>query len=450
MYNNSKITNNIILKFNIKLKLLLILLLCLSSKYLTAQTLQPTIRNGDVIDKIVGIVGNEIILKSDIDAELLFQIESGNKLDFNDEMIRRRLLNQVIDNSIIIVKAEEDSITVSEEMVEERWNYNFEQLLRTYGSIERIENVLKKSISRQKMEAKDYIRKRLMAQQLEMKKFSNVTVTTKEVEEFYELLKDSLPMIPVQVELFHIVRNIAPDTLSKRNTYQLAKKVRDTLLSGADFAEYAKKYSGDLGSIQDGGNLGWAGKGKFVPEFERAAYSLQNNEISMPVETPFGYHLIKLIEKRKDSIHTSHILFKLIQTDTDISKVRKLLDSLRLVAIENNNFQQLAMEFSEEKETKGFGGALGKFQMDMLPTNIANTIRNLKDGEISEPSPYTNDPTKQGMNIVWKKATIAEHKPTLETDYEYIKKWATDYKIEELRKKWIAELKAEIYWEIID
>lgn len=445
MQTKLKILNNTMMKFFI-----ILLLSLLSAKYLAAQTLQPTLRTGDVIDKIVGIVGNEIILKSDIDAELLFQIENGNKLDFNDETLRRKLLNQVIDNSIIIVKAEEDSITVSDEMVEERWNYNLEQLLRTYGSIERIENVLKKSISRQKMEAKEYIKKRLMAQQLEMKKFSNVAVTSKEVEEFYELMKDSLPMIPVQIELFHIVRFIAPDTVSKRNTYQLARRVRDSILAGGDFAEFARRYSGDLGSAQDGGHLGWAGKGRFVAEFEKAAYSLQNNEISMPVETPFGYHLIKLIEKHRDSIHTSHILFKLIQTDTDVVKVRALLDSLRLVAIENNNFEQLAAEFSDEKETKGFGGALGKFQAEALPIHIANTIHNLKDGEISEPSFYTNDPTKQGMNIIWKKLTIAEHKPTLETDYDYIKRWATDYKIEGLRKKWIAELKAEIYWEIID
>jgi peptidyl-prolyl cis-trans isomerase SurA len=437
-----------------------------------AQNSFNSLRNSDVIDKIVAIVGNEIIMKSDIDATLLMEIERGAKIDFNDENVRSTLLEQFINNYIVIVKAEEDSVAVSEEMIEERWNLFIQERMQYFGSIERMESYYKKSMSQMKIELKEDIRKRLMAQQLEMQQFSNVSITAKEVEDFYRDFQDSLPQIPEQVELSHIVKFITPDTTAKQNTYNLAKNVRDSLISGGDFAEFVKKYSADIGSAQDGGNLGWAEKGKLVAEFEKAAYSLQIGEISMPVESPFGFHIIKVNEKAKDSINASHILFKLIQTESDIEKVRNFLDSLRLEAqknddLENNKientkaennykkFEELATQFSDEKETKGFGGSLGKTSLSELAANsytsgIANSIKDLKDGEISEPAAYSMDPTKQGMNIVLRKATIPEHKPTLETDYDYIKKWATDYKTENLRKQWIVDLKKEIYWEIFE
>ncbi|MPN04506.1 Chaperone SurA [bioreactor metagenome] len=257
-------------------------------------------------------------------------------------------------------------------------------------------------------------------------------------------------MMPAQVEVYHIVKYIVPDSNAKSNTMLLAKKVRDSLMAGGDFAEFAKKYSGDYGSAQHGGELGWVAKGKFVAEFEKAAYALQVNEISMPVESMFGYHVIKVIQKTKDSINAAHILFKLIQSEDDVAKAKIFLDSLKQIAIKNNNFSQLATEFSEDKETKGFAGLIGKAAISEIPLAFSSTVAELKDGEISEPKIYSKDPTKQGMHIVWRKRTIPEHKPTIKEDYEYLKKVATNFKIMELREKWIAELKTSIYWEIFD
>jgi peptidyl-prolyl cis-trans isomerase SurA len=263
-------------------------------------------------------------------------------------------------------------------------------------------------------------------------------------------MRDSMPMIPVQVELFHIVKYIVPDTTSKENTISLAKRVRDSLLADGDFREFAKKYSGDVGSVADGGDLGWVEKGKFVAEFERAAFALQVNEISMPIESPFGFHVIKLLEKNKDSIHCSHILFKLIQSDDDILKVKTLLDSVRQIAVDSNNFELLAIQFSEDKDTKGFGGSIGKIPLSEVPYSIANSVKELNDGEISIPAAYSNDPTKQGMSIVWRKRTIPEHKANLDDDYDFLKQAAQRYKVFEQRAKWISELKNEIYWEVFN
>jgi len=440
------------INFNFKkiLNTFIFLLLLGFNSITTKNYAQMQLKTGEVIDRIVAVVGNEIILKSDIDAVLLDEMNRGANIKLEDEELRSRLLMNYIEEKILITKAEEDTISVADEMIEEYWNMTIQRLQQIYGSIERIEAVYKRSLNRMKLEAREDIKKRLMAQELEAKQFRNVTVSTKEIEEFYEKMKDSLPMIPVQVELYHILKYITPDTISKTNTINLARRVRDSLIAGGDFAEFAKRYSEDPGSAQDGGNLGWVAKGRFVPEFERAAFALHPNEISMPVESPFGYHLIKLLDKNRDSIRSAHILFKLIQSDADIANTRNFLDSIRQIAIDSNNFERLALLHSDDRNTKGFGGLLGKFMLSEIPMVIASTVRELKDGEISSPIPYSDDPTKQGMSIIWLKRTIPEHRATVEEDYDFLKRVATNYKIMELRSKWLAKLKEEIYWEIFD
>jgi peptidyl-prolyl cis-trans isomerase SurA len=409
-----------------------------------------TLSQGDLIDKIVAIVGKEIILKSDIDAIMLDEINKGGKYDINDKELRKKILDRFIDEKIFVTKAEEDSVVVDDNMVEERFNMAVQQLISYYGSVERLEAMYKKSLSRLKMEYKDEIKKNLMSDQLQQKEFSGTTVNTKEISDFYDEVKDSLPTMPEQIEIYHIYKTIEPNLESKEKTLALAKKIRDSIISGADFGTLAKEYSEDPGSKDEGGELGWVEKGKFVAEFEMAAIALQKGEISMPVETPFGYHIIKLIDKNKDSIHTQHILLKLIQSDEDINRVRIFLDSLRKTGIENNNFEELAMRHSDDAATKGFGGYIGKIMLSINPMGYSDVLSSLKDGEISEPLPFSNVPTKQGMHIVWRKKTISEHQATITDDYEFLKAKAIEYKIMKLREKWLTELRKQIYWEVFE
>lgn len=451
MFNKSLIKR---LHSSISFKMLLsILILFITCSYIYPINAQPQLRTGATLDRIVAIVGGEIILQSTLDAQIILMAEHDSSIDPNDENIRKKVLDELINRNILITKAEEDTISVSDELVEERWNIYYQELLNYFGSIERIESIYKKSINRIKLETRDEIKKMLMSQQLEAKLLSDVEVTGKEIDSFYHDFKDSimvLPTIPEQVELLHIVRYIYPDTVSKKNTYDLAKSVRDSIVSAnCSFADAAIKHSADIASGRDGGDLGWAGKGTFVPEFERAAYSLQKDEISLPIESPFGFHIIQLIEKEKDSIHCRHILFKLAQSDSEVEKVKNLLDSIKSVATVDN-FAELALKFSEEKETKGFNGSLGKFSIREFPPTIAATAKKLKDGEISSPEPYQLDPLKAGMHIILRKETFPEHRPNLEQDYNFIKRYATEYKRFNLRKELIAKLRKEVYWEILD
>ncbi len=429
--------------------LLLIVFIQTFSPELALVYAQPQLRTGTTIDRIVAIVGNEIIMQSSLDGEILLMAERDQSINIEDTHLRQLVLDELINRKILVVKAEEDSITVSDEMLDERWEMYMQELLRHFGSVERVETVYKKTINRLKLEAREDLKKLLMSQQLESKHLADVSANPKDIEDFYETYKDSLPLVPEQIELYHIVKYIHPDTTSKLNTYELARSVRDSILNGvASFDSMAVKYSDDPGSAREGGDLGWVTKGKFVQEFERAAYTLQAGEISLPVESPFGFHVIKLVNKQKDSIHTKHILFKIEQSETDIAKVKHILDSIRILA-NSENFSKLAMEFSEEKETKGFGGLLGKFTKGEIPSIFLNSIKKIKDGEVSETDFYSVDPTKPGMHIILKKSTISEHYPTIATDYDFLKRYATEFKRMKLRKEFIDKLRSEIYWEII-
>lgn len=429
------------------------LLLILVLPQVSAQDFKLT--TGDVVDRIVAIVGNDIILKSDIDAVILEQIVQGQKMDINDPVLRKQILDAYIEDKILSVKAEEDSIVVSDDMAEERWNILLQQLTGQYGSVERIESLYKKSISKMKIEAMAMIKKKLMSQQLEQKKFNDISVNSVELKEFYNKYKDSLPVVPEQMAIYHIMKYIQPDTTAKIATINKAKEIRNMILGGGDFAALAKEFSADPGSASEGGDLGWVEKGKFVSEFERAAFALQPGEISLPVETPFGYHIIKLIGKKKDSIHTAHILLKLIQSEEDVNKVKKTLDSLRLLAVNTDaktrvNFETLAKQNSDDRNTRGFGGFLGKMTLQQMPVSFSEALKDMKDGDVSSSVAYTDDPTKQGMSIIWRKQTIPSHQANIDDDYEIVKQIATHFKVQEMRKDWVANLKKEIYWEVFE
>jgi peptidyl-prolyl cis-trans isomerase SurA len=435
------------MKYTIKIIIIAIILINSTQ----AQNISvPPLSQGDLLDKIIAIVGKDIILKSDIDAVILDEINKGGKYDVNDKELRQRILDMFIDEKILVTKAEEDSIVVPDELIDERFEFAIQDLIQRYGSIERIENLYKKSISRLKMEYRDEIKKHLMSEQLRQKEFSNVNVNTKEISEFYEEFSDSLPMMPEAIEIYHIYKTIEPDLEAKERTIALAKKIRDSIIAGADFKILAKEYSDDPGSRDVGGELGWVEKGKFVAEFERAAIALQKGEVSMPVESPFGYHIIKLIDKNKDSIYTQHILFKLLQSDDDVSRVRNFLDSIRTEALTRNNFEDLAKQYSDDGITKGFGGYIDKIMLSENPMGYGELLSTLKDGEISEPIHFSTDPTKQGMRIVWRKQTISPHKPNLTDDYDFLKRNAILHKTMKLRDKWITDLRKQIYWEVFE
>lgn len=403
--------------------------------------------DGQAIDKIIAVIGNEIILKSDLEGFLQNYAQQNKSFDINDPAMRARILDELINEKLVIIRAQEDSVEVSEEEINQRLDFHIQSLIDNYGSEKRIEDLYKMSISAIKREYREDIRKQMLYEKARQQKFGDVKATSREVEDFFKEVKDSIPEIPTEVEIFHIVKYVVTSASKKDETIAFAHRIRDSILKGASFEDMAKKYSGDPGSAVSGGELGWFDKGKLVPEFEKAAYALQPGELSLPIESPFGLHIIKLIEKKKESINTKHILLKLGQSDSDIENAKSYLSDVKSKFGKGEKFEDLAKQFSEEKETQGFGGFIGKYDLASLPQNVREIVEKLKENEVSEPMEYNSNPSKPAYHIIYRKKDIPAHKPNLEQDFKRIEQLATMYKQNKLYNEWIKELRKTIYWE---
>ena len=407
-------------------------------------------KQGESIDKIIAIVGEEIILKSDLDGQMYYMAQMDKTINPTDKEMRKKVLEGLIDQLLLVSKAIKDSVTVSDEEVNQRLELHLQTEIRRFGSEKRIEQVYGMSIPRIKNEIKDKIKNNLLVQSLVSQKFADVKISQKEVEEFYEEYKDSIPNIPPMAEIYHLVKKVEASKDSKEQIFKLASSVRDSILAGGDFADFAKRYSSDYASAKDGGELGWFEKGKLLPEFEQAAAKLAIGEISIPVETPFGFHVIQTLEKKADAIKTRHILFKLGQSQEETNKVLTFLEDIRKKVDAGEPFDSLAKEYSDDKDTKSFGGFLGKVGLSDLPENLRNIIATLNEGKTSEPLLYKNEPSNTSYHIIYKKRMVPEHKPNIKDDNKEIEQMAVEYKKRNLYNDWLQELRKELYWEVIE
>ena len=401
-----------------------------------------------VLDKIVAVVDDEIILQSELDFQTNVYA-SQRQINPNTPGLKNQILNSMIDEKLIYAQAQLDSITVSDDEIDQRIDYQINAFVQQYGSIANIEKMYGMSIDRIKRELRDDVRKSLMTQRLQEKNFGKVDATKREVEEFFETYKDSIGMIPEKVSLFHIFQNPKASDKLKKKFRDKALALLDSLKAGKDFAELAKKYSDDPGSAAQGGDLGFVKKGVFYPEFEAAAFKLNVGETSGVVESPVGFHIIQLIEKRGESIHTRHILIKIKADENADLQTIELLTAIRDSIVKGfGTFQEYAKKYSEDKETAPFGGELGTFYINQLDKSLLDAIGKLNPGDISFPKRLEYAPGTYGYHIVWLKSRTPQHKASLEEDYTEIKKLADENKKQKEYQAWIAELKKKIYWEV--
>ncbi len=417
-----------------------LVLIALSAGFAAAQT-KP------VLDEVVAVVGNEIILKSELDYQVQLTAYQ-DKLNADDPSLRKRVLEAMIDDKLILAQAKLDSITVTDEDVNRQLDSRIQNLISQLGSQQKVEQVYGMSINKIKAEFRDEMRKQLIVEKLKQQKFGDLQVSPIEVKQFYETFKDSLPEVPEQVTLSHIFMVPKPSEKAEKEAYDLAESLRDSIKNGASFAELAKKYSQDPGSAASGGDLGWASRGQFVPEFEHAVYALKVGEISPVVKTQFGYHIIQLLGRRGDMVHVRHILIKVPHLPSEDDSIVTVLDTLRYKAMHGESFAKLAMENSQDKDTRALGGDLGTVAIDQLEPSFLKTVNELKVGQISKPAKVQFGNT-YGYHIVYLRARIASHKMNLNQDYTRIQNMALQFKQNEAYAKWIAELKKQVYWKIM-
>jgi peptidyl-prolyl cis-trans isomerase SurA len=401
----------------------------------------------ETLDKIVAVVDNEIILKSELEFQVnIFANQRG--MDPSTPGLKEQILNSMIDEKLVYAQAELDSITITDEEINQRIDYQISVFQQQYGSIQRIEEMYGMSIERIKRELKDDVRKNLMIQRMRQTKFATIEATRREAKEFFETYKDSIGMIPEKLTIYHIFKNPQASDRIKKIAKDFAQALLDSIKAGVDFSDLAKKYSDDPGSKMQGGDLGFVKRGVFYPEFEAAAFSLAEGEYSQVVESPVGFHIIQLIERRGESLHTRHILIKIEPDDNaDLETIQFLSDLRDSVLNGNGTFQYYAKKYSDDEETASFGGNLGTFYLNQLDKNLLDIVSKLKEGEISFPRRLEYAPGTYGYHIVFLEERIPEHMPDFDEDYKEIKNLADEQKKQNEYNKWIEDLKKRIYWE---
>lgn len=402
----------------------------------------------EVLDKVVAVVDNEFILKSELDFQTNMMAVQ-RKLDPASEELRKQVLNAMIEEKLIYAQANFDSITVTDEEVTNRINYQIEVFKQQYGTLERIEQMYGMSIEKIKRELRDEIQKSLMIQKLQEKNFSNVEASKREIEIFFNTYKDSIGLIPEKVKISHIYKNPKASAANKEKYRLFAQAILDSIKSGADFSEMAKKYSEDPGSASQGGDLGFVKRGVFYPEFEAVAFSLEPNQISDVVESPVGFHIIQMLERRGESIKTRHILVKIkIDEQADLNTITFLTELRDSIIRKFASFSDYAKKYSEDNNTAPFGGDLGTFFINQLDKQLLDAVAKLKEGEISFPRRIEYSEGNYGYHIVFLEKRIPQHLANLDLDYNEIKKLADDNKKQQKYAEWMKELKEKIYWDI--
>jgi peptidyl-prolyl cis-trans isomerase SurA len=408
----------------------------------------PSLFSQKVIDKVVAVVDNEIILQSELDFQTTVYA-SQRGIDPNSAELKKQILNSMIDEKLVYAQSEIDSIIITEDEVKQRIEYQLQVLQQQYGSLANIEQLYGMSIEKIKRELRDDVRKNLMVQRLREKNFSPIEATRREVEEFYEMYKDSLGMIPEKVKIYHIFRNPKATETLKQKYNEFAQAILDSVKAGASFEEMAKKYSEDPGSAVQGGDLGFVKRGVFYPEFESAAFSLNEGEISKVVESPVGFHIIQLLERRGESIHTRHILIKVkVDSDADLKTIEFLSNVRDTVIKDLKSFEKFARRYSEDKETSSFGGELGTFYINQLDKQLLDVVSKLKEGEVSFPRRIEYGQGVYGYHIVYLQSKVPQHPANLKDDYNELKRLADEHKRQKEYEQWLKELKENIFWEV--
>jgi len=406
---------------------------------------QLPVREGEALDRVVAIVGGEAVFASDVEAQRQLLRQQFPQLQLPDSVLWQRALEALVDEKLMLLQAQEDSIVVSDDEVMQRLEFQLQLLVQQFGSERRVEQLYGMPLEQIRREYREEVRKRLLVEKLQQRRFGNVECSAREVEQFFQQYRDSLPPVPAQVELAHLVRYVRPDSLQRSRTLELALRLRDSLLKGADFAELARRYSGDAASAAHGGELGWIERGKLLPEYERAAFGLQIGEISAPVETPMGYYLIQVLDRRQDAVRVRHILLRM---QGDAERVRAELEQLRQRVLAGEPFDSLALRYSEEEDTRGVGGSLGLLVLETLPGELRTLVESLPDGGVSAPVPYLADPTRPALQLVYRKRLIPEHPAQLPEDFAILQRMCRQWKREQLYRQWIGQLRQRFPWQL--
>jgi peptidyl-prolyl cis-trans isomerase SurA len=392
-------------------------------------------------DGIVALVDDQVILLSELEELRMVTASQSPGLQKEPaDKLRKELLEKLIDDKVVLVKAKQDTtIKVSERDIAPRVEEAISRYVDQQGGEKKFETLLKQTngmtLAQFRARLTQQYLEQSYRQKLQFKYVGDHDPSNQQVREFYEQYKDSLPLQQNGLRLSHIQIKIKPSPELEKAAYLKADSLIKRLDKGESFADLAKAKSDDF-SGKDGGDLGYTKRGTLDPDFERAAFSLDAGDYTkVPVRTRFGYHIIKVTGKKDNEIRCSHILVRLVPESSDSARALKYMDSLRTVALKSGDFAGLASRVSEDKNTKDKGGNLGWFTRDKLDPRYLQAVDSLKVGGISAPVAIGDS-----YHIFRLDGVAPERKMTLEEDWgeisQYARNWYLGQKLSAFVKKW--------------
>ena len=416
-------------------------------------------------DKVIAVVGDNIILQSEIDVQYYQQQQNQQQQNIPGAVLppdtKCRILDGLLLDKMFLAQANLDSLTVSQEEIEGELDRRVKYFMSVFGSKEKMEAYYGKSVAEMKEDFTDDIKNQLLSDKMKGKVFSGMKVSPQEVAEFFaKIPKDSIPYFNSELEIGQVVMLPKITEEEKDVARKKLEKIRKDIEGGADFSLQAILYSEDPGSASSGGDLGIIERGELVPEFEGVAFKLDPHKMSDIVETPFGFHLILLDERKGNKLKLRHILIKPKSSLADLAVVKNKIDSVQhQLSVDSMSFREAVSQYSDDENLKLNGGLMVNpktqgtfFEKSEVDGTLIFTLDRLKVGQYSEVLPFTNiDKTqekKEGYRIIYLKSETKPHKADPKTDYSKIQAAAKQKKQQDELAKWIGLNKGHVFIKI--
>jgi len=407
----------------------------------------------NIIDEIVWVVGDEAILRSDVEEQRIRYQYDGTPIEGDPYCF---IPEQLALQKLYLDQAKIDSVFADSKTVSTQVDMRVNYLISQVGSKEKLEEYFNKPLNELREELREMVHNQQIIQQMQRKIVGEMKVTPAEVRRFYNKIpQDSLPVIPAQVEVQLITVEPRVNQQAINEVKARLRDFQERVESGSsEFSTLAILYSEDTESAKRGGEIGFMGKGQLVPEYANVAFSLQDpKKVSKVVESEFGFHIIQLIEKRGDRANTRHILLKPKVSLDAKDHAKKRLDSIaELVRNDKMKFEDAVMLYSDDKHTRNSSGLMAnpktgtsKFELQDLPQEVAKVAYNLKTGEISDPFVMINSAGNEVYAIVKLKSSSKAHKANMTDDYLELKNLYQEKRSYEKLNEWIKEKQKGVY-----
>jgi len=403
-----------------------------------------TVQAQVMADGIVGVVGSNIILKSEVEDRHLNYVRQG--FMENTEKDKCEAFEELLFEKLLVHQAQIDSVVISEEEVDNTIEQRMAMLTQQMGSEERVEEYYSKSMPELKEMLQPIVYESLVAQRMQQTINRNVEVTPSEVQLFYNRLPfDSIPLINEQVELSEIVMYPEVDAEAKEETIEKLNDLRERIEKGSSFSSMAVLYSEDPGSAKKGGEYKGIKRGQFVKEFEAVAFNLRRGEISEPFRTEYGYHIVQLMQRRGEELDLRHILIRPKISDESLERTKTILDSVRdLIAEGLMTFESAVERFSQDDDSKFNRGLKvnpetgdARWEVGDLQRDLFVMVEKLEEGALSKASFFRTRDGKEGFRIIKVHRKVQPHRANLKEDYQFIKRMASQEITEKRMNEWV-------------